>query len=94
MMPERDLEETRKRLLPFLKDPQIESRINVAAENLPPGGTDTSMETGLEDALSDGKMKSSGFKEAETKMQPTTITTAAIMQVIGILIGSPEFQRR
>ncbi|CAN5408410.1 hypothetical protein BH10BAC3_BH10BAC3_15630 [soil metagenome] len=94
LIPERNLEETQKRLLPLLKDPQIENKVNAAAEKMPLIATDSSTETGLEDALSDGKIKPSASKEAETKMQPMAITPAALMQIIGILIGSPEFQRR
>jgi uncharacterized protein (DUF1800 family) len=68
IMPERDLDQTIKRLTPMLNDPNLPQKVNTAA---------------------------AGHDEmAVTEPTPALISPATTAQVVGVIIGSPEFQRR
>ena len=101
-MPERDVEETIKRLTPMLNDPDLIQKVDQAA-----GQTASAKEAMHEDEemmMNDkiekkkaedkhSKKKVNGRKgEAQVQLLPGTNTMLA--QVVGIIIGSPEFQRR
>lgn len=79
LMPARDLKNSNERLLKLLKDPAIESKIEAAANSTPQAKQSD------EEAL---------MEDASTRDAKNTVTTNTIRQVIGILLGSPEFQRR
>jgi hypothetical protein len=97
LLPERDLNETVKRLTPLLNDPELENKVNKAADK-----------TTMAESTSDFKMqKADSGVENEENMEmkhkkSNTILTAngptkdrnMLAQVVGIIIGSPEFQRR
>lgn len=68
IMPERDLDQTIRRLTPMLSDPSLQQKVNTAA---------------------------AGHDEmAITESSPAAISPATTAQVVGIIIGSPEYQRR
>jgi hypothetical protein len=69
IMPERNLEETLKRLKPMLNDPELVDKVEKAAEKAPVPQT-----------------------AATIMKQDADHTTLA--QVVGVIIGSPEFQRK
>jgi uncharacterized protein (DUF1800 family) len=69
LLPQRDLDNTIKRLTPLLNDPDLPEKINRAAEK---HIQDTAM-----------------IAQVNTKKQEYGLS-----QVVGIIIGSPEFQRR
>jgi uncharacterized protein (DUF1800 family) len=77
LLPQRDHEETIKRLSPLLNEPELDKKVKEAAD----------------------KQDTTG-RNAENEMMSTQITEKAVTrqynlyQVIGIILGSPEFQRR
>ena len=75
IMPERDLDQTIKRLTPMLNDPSLSQKVNAASEKA------NSTDAGYEEMV----------MTAPTPAPASPVTTA---QVVGIIIGSPEFQRR
>ncbi|SKC87838.1 DUF1800 domain-containing protein [Ohtaekwangia koreensis] len=86
LLPERNVEETVKRLTPLLNAQNLDQKINEAAGS---AASDSTMRMATTDSLSG---------EALMLMNPLTQTTGQskyrLSQVIGILLGSPEFQRR
>lgn len=83
IMPERDLESTLKRLKPMLNDPQLDKKVKQAAERTPAAQTSSSITN----------------KEAEMtanveKKDRLTDGGNMLAQVVGVIIGSPEFQRK
>jgi len=81
IMPERNLDATIKRLKPMLKDPDLNKKVEMAAKkNIM--ATDTISEEPSAD------IKKSGIaKEINTK-------NSELAQVVGVILGSPEFQRK
>lgn len=85
IMPERNLEETVKRLKPMLNDPELGSKVEKAAEKAPvqqPVGTMMNEDAEL---MTDVKKKDAVKKNSDKDM---------LAQVVGVIIGSPEFQRK
>ncbi len=95
IMPERDLEPTLKRLTPLINTPDLNQNLEIRSKNNSSlmqkdemgmnntqGGKDINQETESNDSLSKPVM-ASGIKN-----------TTSLAQVVGIIIGSPEFQRR
>jgi len=93
MLPERNVDETINRLTPLLNDPNLQKKVNQAADN-------TTIEKQAE-----MKGQSRNMEEMDlTQVKPLnkdSLSRAikksndyALSQVIGIIIGSPEFQRR
>lgn len=68
LLPERDLDETIKRLTPLLNDPAFSNKVDSAANK--------------------------ATRSAEEVESRENIPMTALAQVVGIVIGSPEFQRR
>lgn len=93
MLPERDLTETIKRLTPLLNDPGLEKRIEVAAtksasKNMVTNPSSTIMMKQMDEDMQYDEVK---LDKDITKLDgKKTLMT----QVVGIIIGSPEFQRR
>jgi len=96
IMPERNLDETVKRLTPMLNDPELDKKINSAAERNTPV-RQTMMD---EDILSDdmeegvGAKGKKGLKKGSNSIQMVDGNNSMLSQVVGIIIGSPEFQRK
>lgn len=102
IMPERDLTETVKRLTPLLRDPELEKKIDKAADKatLPQQerGTSNQSEMTNED-IEENTGKNKQGKKGAGKNNFAAVATAKetnnmMSQVVGIIIGSPEFQRR
>jgi hypothetical protein len=102
MMPERNVEQTIKRLTPLLHDPKLGKKIDKAAGKTPLAQS-TDMATVNEDAemevdkIENDDQKSS--KKGRYGKQLAADETGGgnnnmMAQVVGIIIGSPEFQRR
>jgi hypothetical protein len=104
IMPERNLDETVKRLTPMLNDPELVTKINdAAAKNTAPQTSMATNEVVMNDDMTDGignKGGKGGFKGGLKKGNNNNalVTVAGnnsmLSQVVGILIGSPEFQRK
>lgn len=100
IMPERNLDETVKRLTPLLNDPELVNKINEAANKNTVQQTsmvknDVAMNDDMSDGIGNkggGKLK--GLKNKGSQVQLTNGNNSMLSQVVGILIGSPEFQRK
>jgi hypothetical protein len=83
MMPERNLDETVKRLSPLLSHPDLHTKIEAAGNNY----LSPSSMTGNKITVADSK--------ATVKTgSPNDKGYNSLAQVVGVIIGSPEFQRR
>lgn len=96
LMPERDVTEATKQLAPMLHAPELAEKVDEAA-----GKTTLDKATMQEeaDSLNDSETKKTGKKafkkgtdSGQMKLLPGNSTMLA--QVVGLIIGSPEFQRR
>jgi uncharacterized protein (DUF1800 family) len=98
IMPERNLDETVKRLKPMLNDPELVSKVEKAAEKAPvPQPATTMMNEDAEMDYSGKKEKplqGNKGKSAQTAAQAVKDNNAVLAQVVGVIIGSPEFQRK
>jgi len=101
VMPERNLDATIKQLTPMLNDPNLGKKISDAAEKAAPaaqpdmtgGGQDMMMANGGNQPDREPKRnfnKKNGY-QAVTNVNGNNTMLA---QVVGIIVGSPEFQRR
>ncbi|MDB5190976.1 MAG: hypothetical protein JWQ96_539 [Segetibacter sp.] len=108
IMPERKLGETIKRLSPMLNEPDLVKKIDEAANKATVSQQQMNMVD--EDAVMMDEMQGKGKKENGSEkensgkkgnkqmdfaaMQTSTGNNSMLAQVVGIIIGSPEFQRR
>jgi uncharacterized protein (DUF1800 family) len=84
IMPERPLDNTIKQLTPMLNDPQLVVKVDKASNITTPP---------VKDALS--MVGDTTGKKARTQVMPKPDEAKSMMaQVVGIIIGSPEYQRR
>ncbi|QQL50383.1 DUF1800 domain-containing protein [Mucilaginibacter ginkgonis] len=95
LLPGRDLTQTVKRLTPMLTDPELVNKVSAASNKTTPN-TDTNikpataMQSGSDAMLAPPKTKDLIY--AKAVLTPTSNTMLA--QVVGVIIGSPEYQRR
>lgn len=89
LMPERDLEETIKRLTPLLNDPELVKKVNEAASK-----TDSAKAAEDEDDDVTMMQEKKGNKKKQDNPQMQAGNNSMLGQVVGVIIGSPEFQRR
>ena len=93
IMPERNLEKTITRLSPMLNDPLLISKVEAAAANNKAPQHEQSMMN--EDASMQNESRASGFKN---RPKPAAMNSQAsntmLAQVVGVILGSPEFQRK
>lgn len=101
LMPERNVEETVKRLTPMLTDPELVKKIDDAAGRTATAkATPEEGEEMMEDKKRTKKLagnpskKINGKKGDSGQLQMATGNNTMLAQVVGIIIGSPEFQRR
>lgn len=108
LMPERDLAQTIKQLTPLLNDPELKDKIDVAAGKTVSNADQNTMSTtenmnvGNETIMNsdDDKMNRKMLKEKPSKKNTSENLpmakgqTSMLTQVVGIIIGSPEFQRK
>ncbi|MCC8410475.1 DUF1800 domain-containing protein [Mucilaginibacter sp. UR6-1] len=87
ILPGRDPAATIKRLTPLLNDPELVEKVNNASAKVAPKATDAL--TGADSTIRRETKKQNG--EA---MQAGNGNSAMLAQVAGIIIGSPEYQRR
>lgn len=97
LMPERKLDETISRLKPMLNNPDLENNVaKAAAQNAAPQQMNTManedaniMEQGMD------KMKPKGKKALVNNVPGQQAgSNSMLAQVVGVIIGSPEFQRK
>lgn len=100
IMPERNLDETVKRLTPMLNDPELVKKINNAADKNTVQQTKmTNNEVVMNDDMNDGIGNNygkglKGLKKGYIAIQTLPGNNSMLSQVVGIIIGSPEFQRK
>ena len=85
MLPERNLDASTSRLKPLLNNPQLADKINQAAA----GKAAAPKQPKENDLVNDELNEDSTMNKKLTKEQLYSLN-----QVVGIIIGSPEFQRR
>ncbi len=104
LLPERDLEQTIRRLTPTLNDPSFSQKVGAAASRTQPSAQAENMEMEGE-IMMEKPQKKPQNNTAEKKQNTGSLQNAVAMkagksnshmlaQVVGIIIGSPEFQRR
>ena len=88
LMPERDLSQTIKQLMPMLSEKELITKVEAAAAKAPTVSKGDDMMMGM-----DGMAKK---KDNNTrKAQPIANgNNSMLAQVVGIILGSPEFQRK
>jgi len=97
IMPERNLEETVKRLKPMLNDPELVGKIEKAAEKAPAPQPETTMMNEDADLMTGVKGDGTIKKKRQGKnaaVQTSDGNNTMLAQVVGVIIGSPEFQRK
>jgi len=96
LLPERDNAANIKRLSTLVRDENVVDKINQAAEKTNPTSSGEMMDTDM----MDNRGKRANEKAVlSKKSKPYTMPTATgnnsmVAQVTGIIIGSPEFQRK
>jgi uncharacterized protein (DUF1800 family) len=96
-MPERKLDATIARLKPMLNDPNLEENVAKAAEKTAPPqqmNTMANEDANIMEPAKDSKLKG---KKAMLNANPMTVkngNNTMLSQVVGVIIGSPEFQRK
>ncbi len=97
LLPERNVDETVKRLTPMLTDPGLQQKVDDAAGKTASAQTAMQMQDSNNDEMMGREKvpKKLGQKRAGL-LQPVmgTGNNTMLGQVVGIIIGSPEFQRR
>jgi len=100
LMPERNLEQTIKRLTPLLNDPELIKKVDEAAGKAvvaPAVNNDANNDVMMGDAMKPNNkinkrtQTDNGYPSAPT---PAKSNSPMLSQVVGIIIGSPEYQRR
>jgi hypothetical protein len=95
MLPERKIDETIKRLTPLLNDPGLSGKVDKAANENPVRskvhGPQSTVKAGESGDYDEEKMEMEKM-DGQTDVKP--VKEYRLDQVIGIIIGSPEFQRR
>ena len=102
LMPERNVDATIKRLTPLLTDPNIGKKVNDAADktvastdkNIMVKEEDAMVENGNEKIPKEKVNKKNNVKKGDMAITTSFGNNSMLSQVVGIIIGSPEYQRR
>jgi len=95
IMPERNLDETIKRLGPMLKDPELNSKVEAAADKAAPANKQSMDAMEPQEMMYEKPEKIKGInKVGKAVVQTTAGNNTMLAQVVGVIVGSPEFQRR
>ena len=98
LMPERNVDQTVKRLTPLINDSQIHDKVDAAAgKTVSPQSEQAMTGDDMMNANQEQKVKGRKSKNDASsinQMQSKVGNISMINQVTGIIIGSPEFQRR
>jgi uncharacterized protein (DUF1800 family) len=97
IMPERNLNSTIKQLSPMLTDPQLSKKVDKAASKLapvtPPDAT-TEQDMMMANAGTADNRARRGFGRNGNPNAQAAGNNSMLAQVVGVIVGSPEFQRR
>jgi len=97
IMPERDLTSTIKQLSPVLSDPELSTKVDKAASKVAPvavpdAADDQGMMMANAGSATKPVQRNPGRKG--NKLAQVQGNNAMLAQVVGVIVGSPEFQRR
>ncbi len=89
ILPERDLSATIDRLNPFLTDPNLFKKVSKAVDNVKPT-------MAMEDTEDEQMMTEKQVKKVQNNStkNPSFANNMMLAQVVGVIIGAPEFQKR
>ncbi|MBS1605074.1 MAG: DUF1800 domain-containing protein [Bacteroidetes bacterium] len=90
ILPERDLGPTIKRLTPMLTDPALAQKVDAAS---PKTIASNNAESDRSAGMQTGDMIDAA-KASKVTIEPVGMGNPMLAQVVGIIIGSPEYQRR
>lgn len=90
MMPERNLESTIQRLTPLLNDLELAGKVSAANAQTPAPAAAMQPAAGAEVKPALGKGNQKNF----IAIQNASGNNSMLSQVVGVIIGSPEYQRR
>lgn len=101
LLPERNQDDNIKRLTPLIRNENVEQKINEAAD-AKSSNTDTSLMPDENNGMMNNKKRGQRFNEKNAlgkNSKPINISYVQgnvnmVSQIVGIIIGSPEFQRR
>lgn len=101
LLPERNVDESVKRLTPLLNDPELQKKVTNAADTHTTGESNMNgkmklgnMESDMSAMDDDSNDKKNKKKHESIAMDNVPAGKNMLSQVVGIIIGSPEFQRR
>jgi hypothetical protein len=101
LLPERNVDETIKRLTPLLNDPELIKKVDQAAGQtqsaksaMQEDNNDMMMNDQDNKKQKDKPSKKLNPKKGDAQVQLLPGNNTMLAQVAGIIIGSPEFQRR
>jgi uncharacterized protein (DUF1800 family) len=92
ILPGRDVEATIKRLTPLLNDPDLQKKVSRAASDVDMTRKEEMEETEEMDLI--GPVASNDVVDRNPPLDNSKISKYKLSQVVGIIVGSPEFQRR
>lgn len=84
ILPERNLDQTIKRLTPMLNDPELVKKVEIASRKTAPADA----------SIANNPQQTQPDMASVNKKNPTGTNSTMLAQVVGVIIGSPEFQRR
>ncbi|MCD0489760.1 DUF1800 domain-containing protein [Pedobacter sp. MC2016-14] len=88
ILPERNLTETIKRLKPLLNDPNLKEKVNDAAAKI------STPATGMDAEMNSIAKEQPELRVVKAKPVKPAFDNKMLAQVVGVIIGSPEFQRK
>ncbi|MES3018494.1 MAG: DUF1800 domain-containing protein [Bacteroidota bacterium] len=97
IMPERDLSQTIDRLRPMLNDPDLQKKVEAAASKNTVAQDKETMAgetSSMMDGSKDEKVAQASVKRNQGKVQTIAGSNTMLAQVVGVILGSPEFQRK
>jgi hypothetical protein len=96
LLPEREMGPTVKRLSPLLTTPELKDKLAIAAQNSSPNQNSMidskKVMVNVDDEINADD--SLGINLEENKIKDSISIKNMLAQIVGIIIGSPEFQRR
>jgi uncharacterized protein (DUF1800 family) len=98
ILPERDLEKTISRLIPMLNDPELIKKVEAAVSLNEQQQPKQMIENEDAQQMNDGTEPKGGKVSSGNKFmiakQTITANNLMLAQVVGVILGSPEFQRK
>ncbi len=94
IMPQRNLNETIKRLTPMLNDPDLMKKVDDASAKTAAATEEPLMADNTMNEKIGNKKQGFQLKQQNTLAMQPAGNNSMLAQVVGVIIGSPEYQRR